>query len=52
VSSGIAHFYYPEEDRTASGFVIRAGLQIAVEAGFNAMREFYPDFSRKLFRRK
>jgi len=52
VSSGIAHFYYPEADRTASGFVIRIGLQIAAEAGFNVMREFYPDLSRKLFHRK
>jgi hypothetical protein len=51
-SSGIAHLYYPDQDQTASGFVIRMGLQIAVESGFNVLREFYPDMVKKVFRRK
>lgn len=51
-SAGIAGAYYPEEDRTASGFAIRTGLQIAVESGFNVLREFYPDISRKIFKKK
>ena len=51
-SAGIAHLYYPEPDQTASGFVIRTGLQIAVESGFNVLREFYPDIARKVFRQK
>jgi hypothetical protein len=32
--------------------VIRTGLQIAVESGFNVLREFYPDMVKKVFRRK
>jgi hypothetical protein len=51
-SAGIAHVYYPEVDRTASGFFVRAGLQIVVESGFNLLREFRPDITRRIFRRQ
>ena len=51
-SAGIAHVYYPEVDRTASGFLIRAGLQIVVESGFNLLREFRPDITKKVLKRK
>jgi len=52
VSSGLAHFYYPESDRSASGFAIRIGYQMLSEAGFNVMREYYPDLARKIFKKK
>ena len=51
-SAGIAHAYYPEADRTVSGFFIRAGLQIVAESGFNLLREFRPDITKRIFNRK
>ena len=52
VSSGIAHFYYRKKTvpRPALSFV--RGCRLRWKLGFNAMREFYPDLSRKFFRRK
>ena len=51
-SAGIADRYYPERDRGGfGGFAIRMGLQIAVESGFNVLREYYPDISRKIFKK-
>jgi hypothetical protein len=51
-SAGIADAYYPEVDRTVSGFFIRAGWQIAVESGLNVLREFRPDITKKVFKRE
>ncbi len=52
-SAGIADRYYPERDRGGfGGFAIRMGLQIAVESGFNVLREYYPDISRKIFKKR
>jgi hypothetical protein len=51
-SAGIADAYYPEVDRTVSGFFIRAGWQIAVESGLNLLREFRPDITKKVFKRE
>jgi hypothetical protein len=30
----------------------RAGVQFGFDAGFNLLKEFYPDIERKLFGRK
>jgi len=30
----------------------RAGIQFAFDAGFNVLKEIYPDIERKLFGRK
>jgi hypothetical protein len=46
-SSGISTLYYPENDRTAGDFAVRAGLQFGFNASFNVVKEFYPDIVRK-----
>ena len=44
--------YYPKEDRDFSDVTERAGVQFAFDAGFNVLKEFYPEIERKIFRRK
>ena len=50
-SSGLSTAYYPDNERTAGDFAVRAGIQIAYDAGFNILKEFYPDLEKK-FRKK
>jgi hypothetical protein len=51
-SSAIGVTYYPKSQRDFSDFAERAGIQFAFDAGFNVLKEFYPDIERKLFHRK
>ena len=51
-SGAISTSYYPESERNAGGVFERAGIQLGFDAGFNLVREFYPDVMRKLFRKK
>lgn len=48
-SSAIGATYYPESQRNFSGVAERAGIQFAFDAGFNVLKEFYPDIQRKFF---
>jgi hypothetical protein len=50
-SSALAVTYYPKSERDFSDVAERAGVQFAFDAGFNLLKEFYPDISRKLFGR-
>jgi hypothetical protein len=51
VSSGLSTTYYPEGERTGGDFAVRAGVQFGFDAGFNIVREFYPDFTRRFWKR-
>lgn len=51
-SSALAMTYYPDSERDVSDVAERAGIQFAFDAGFNLLKEFYPDIERKVFRRK
>ena len=51
-SSALAVTYYPKSQRNFSDVAERAGIQFAFDAGFNVLKEFYPDIERKLFGRK
>ena len=51
-SSAIGVTYYPKSQRDFSDVAERAGIQFAFDAGFNVLKEFYPDIERKLFHRK
>src|SRR6266849_3752486 len=51
-ASAIGVTYYPQSQRDFSDVAERAGVQFAFDAGFNLLKEFYPEISRKLFRRK
>ncbi len=46
-SSAIGVTYYPESERNFSNVAERAGIQFAFDAGFNLLKEFYPDIERK-----
>ena len=51
-SSALAMTYYPKSQRDFSDVAERAGIQFAFDAGFNVLKEFYPEIERKIFRRK
>lgn len=51
-SSALAVTYYPRSQRNFSDVAERAGIQLAFDAGFNVLKEFYPDIERKFFGRK
>lgn len=51
-SSALAVTYYPRSQRDFSDVAERAGVQFGFDAGFNLLKEFYPDIQRKLFGRK
>jgi hypothetical protein len=51
-SSAIGVTYYPKSQRDFSDVAERAGVQFGFDAGFNVLKEFYPDIARKLFGRK
>lgn len=51
-SSALAVTYYPKSQRDFSDVAERAGIQFAFDAGFNVLKEIYPDIERKFFGRK
>ncbi len=51
-SGSLAAAYYPESQRDASDVFQRGGIQVGFDAGFNLLKEFYPDIERKFFRKK
>ena len=51
-SSSIAVTYYPKSQRDFSDVAERAGVQLGFDAGFDLLKEFYPDIERKLFHKK
>ncbi len=51
-TAALTNAYFPEEERTAGSTFQRAGRQLAVGAGLNVLREFWPQMRRKMFRRK
>lgn len=51
-SSTLAMTYYPKSQRDFSDVAERAGIQFAFDAGFNVLKEFYPDIERILFHKK
>ena len=48
-SSALAMTYYPKSERDFSNVAERAGIQFAFDAGFNVLKEFYPEIERKIF---
>ena len=51
-SAALAMTYYPRSDRDFSNVAERAGIQFAFDAGFNVLKEFYPEIERAIFRKK
>ena len=50
-AAAISNLYYPAANRTAGGTSQKLGLQLATDAGFNVLKEFWPDMRRKIFKR-
>jgi hypothetical protein len=51
-SASISIAYYPDSQRTFSHLVQRAGVQIGFDAGFDLLKEFYPELQRKVLAKK
>jgi hypothetical protein len=48
-ATAISNTYYPAENRTASNNAYKWSQQIALDAFFNVLKEFWPDMRQKLF---
>lgn len=51
LQQGISTAYYPQQDRSASGVFQNWGINLAYNGAYNALKEYYPDFLRWVFRR-
>jgi hypothetical protein len=51
-SSSIGVTYYPASQRDFSHVASRACVEFGFDAGFNVLKEFYPDIQRKFFGKK
>lgn len=49
VAIAISNTYYPPENRTVSNNAYKWSQQIALDAFFNVLKEFWPDMRHKLF---
>ena len=49
VAAGISNLYYPAVDRSAGNTANKWSQQIALDAAFNIMKEFWPDVRHKFF---
>jgi hypothetical protein len=48
LSEGLANAYWPERDRTAAHTFERYGIDLAVHAGTNMLREYWPLLARRV----
>jgi hypothetical protein len=48
-SGGIANTYYPKADQGVGLTFTRAGIALGTTAGFNILKEFWPDIEHKVF---
>lgn len=51
-AAGIGSLYYPAENRTASDIRQKFVLQVGTDAGFNVLKEFWPDIYRKIWKKQ
>jgi hypothetical protein len=51
-SAALAVTYYPRSERDFSDVAERTAIQFAFDAGFNVLKEFYPEIERKFLHRK
>ncbi len=50
MAASLSNAYYPQEERTAGETFERWGVQIASDAGFNLLKEFWPDMRQHMLR--
>jgi hypothetical protein len=47
-AAGLSNLYYPAQERSASETMEKFAVNIVSDAGFNVLKEFYPDMRRKI----
>ena len=50
LSASISNIYYPDSQRTVGNTTQKWGVSIASDAGFNVLKEFWPDLRKKIFK--
>lgn len=48
IAAGIANLYYPSDNRSAGQTMDKFAVNLLSDAGFNVLREFWPDMRRKV----
>ena len=48
----ISNLYYPSDTRNVSDNIQKLGIQVATDAFSQVLKEFWPDWKRKLFKKK
>jgi hypothetical protein len=48
-AAGLSSLYYPSSNRTMSATMDKFAVNVVSDAGFNVLKEFYPDMRRKFF---
>ena len=51
MAAAMGTLYYPASGRTADETIERFGVAVVSDAGFNVLREFWPDMRRKVLKR-
>ncbi len=51
-SVAISNLYYPSDTRDVADNVEKLGVQVATDAFSQVLKEFWPDWKRKLFKKK
>lgn len=51
-AAGISNAYYPAPERGISNTMNNWAIQLALDGGFNIVKEFWPDIQHKIFRQK
>ncbi len=49
-AASLSNIYYPDSQRTVGNTTQKWGVNVASDAGFNVLKEFWPDIRRKLFK--
>jgi hypothetical protein len=52
IAAGIANLYYPAQNRTAGDTLEKFGVNVISDAGFNVLKEFWPDMRRKILHKE
>ena len=52
IAAGIANLYYPAQNRTAGDTLEKFGINVISDAGFNVLKEFWPDMRRKILHKE
>jgi hypothetical protein len=50
-SAALSNTYYPAGNRSAGDAADRFGISFGTQAGFNLLKEFWPDIKRKVFKK-